>query len=393
VGNNARIFFLIMFTILLLCPVLASALTDTPTITTTATLIPTVPTVEPTENGCLHRDASFGLGGVIIPEIDYWTSFQSWKLSTDNYNRIVRVGNDSSYTPQKMAVSRLLPDGTRDNSFNSTGYYLFNPLVASDAAWGVNCEIDIQNRTIVTGQIQNHIAVWRLTDAGVLDSTFNGSGYLQYQPPGYTWASAWKIVIDNNGKYLISITRQDLSGTQSGLMRLQNDGNFDMSFNGTGFLWSDFGLGDFKVDSSNRIVVTGHKNNGTDEDLVMFRYNSDGSPDLTFNGGVRAVYNITARGNSDEEPGVLYLEAGDKYTITGGSRVTNNNYFTIWKMNTNGSLDTSFNGCGYISSLNISACGSNTMYAGVGLRDSIGNYYGSGLLSDGYTGNKWCYLE
>ncbi|MCE9501545.1 MAG: hypothetical protein K8R21_13750, partial [Leptospira sp.] len=111
------------------------------------------------------------------------------------------------------------------------------------------------------------------------------------------------------------------------------------------------------IDSSGRIITTGGGITGTvgppvRSPMETRRYNSDGSLDLSFNG--TGFYNFSLTTFPEGSTGVaLALDQSGKIIIAG--QVIIDNFPTpadvdmiIWRLNVDGTLDTTFNGIGYV---------------------------------------------
>jgi uncharacterized delta-60 repeat protein len=135
-------------------------------------------------------------------------------------------------------------------------------------------------------------------------------------------------------------------------------GVLDTSFNGTGFVVHDNAAGgnsfdrgnSIYVDSDGKIYVTGYSiNSSNNYDMVIWRYNSNGTLDSSFNGTGFVVHQNAAGGNGNDSGNSIYVDSDGKIYVTGYSINSSNNYdMVIWRYNSNGTLDSSFNGTGYV---------------------------------------------
>jgi uncharacterized delta-60 repeat protein len=117
-------------------------------------------------------------------------------------------------------------------------------------------------------------------------------------------------------------------------------GVLDTSFNGKGIVVhhnaaggnrNDVGYSIY-VDSNSKIYVTGYSQNTNDDDMVIWRYNSNGTLDTSFGNGGIVVHNNAAGGNSDDEGYSIYVDSNGKIYVTGYSKNRNDNYdMVIWK--------------------------------------------------------------
>jgi len=224
---------------------------------------------------------------------------------------------------------------------------------------------------------------------GVLDTTFGGVGYVVYN--GVAGRNAWdygnSIYVDKEGKiYVTGSSSRSGSNTDMVIWRYNSNGSLDTSFNGTGFVvhnnaaggnGNDIGASIY-VDKEGKIYVTGHSWDGSNYDMVIWRYNSNGSLDTSFNGTGIVDHHNAAGGDGWDEGNSIYVDKYGKIYVTGYSEKSNHNKdMVIWKYNSDGSLDTAFGGVGYVVHGN--AAGGNLDDEGKSIYvDSIGRVYVTG---------------
>ncbi|WPO79902.1 T9SS sorting signal type C domain-containing protein [Flavobacterium sp. KACC 22761] len=188
--------------------------------------------------------------------------------------KIILGGNFTKYNETLInRIVRVLPDGTVDASFNVTSG--FNSQVYA-------MEIQSDGKIIVAGNFAKYNDVSagkiiRLMPDGSRDSSFNtGSG-----ADGIIEA----ILIQPDGKILLGGRFSTFNGVQySHLIRLNPDGSIDTSFNiGDGFNNNVYALA---IQSDQKIVLGGNFltfNKVTQRRIL--RLNSNGSLDTTFQSG------------------------------------------------------------------------------------------------------------
>jgi len=133
-----------------------------------------------------------------------------------------------------------------------------------------------------------------------------------------------------------------------GLIRLNADGTLDNTFGVEGIVINDFGglerARSIFIDDSQRIVLGG--DSIVDKsDISIARFNSDGSLDTSFDGDgyVLTDFNDSADPAMDITPGL-----NGKIVTAGFSSVTSGVYdFSVARYNSDGSLDTSFSSDGW----------------------------------------------
>ncbi len=201
----------------------------------------------------------------------------------------------------------------------------------------------------VTGTVDFSIA--RLNPDGHLDSSFNGTGKAVV-PVGSQGDWAYSVTLQTDGKILLA--GESYAGTESdydfSVVRLNTDGSLDTSFNGTGRAIVSVGsFGDYaystKVQADGKIVLGGYSETPEGRRFSLVRFNSDGSLDSSFNGSGKVI--IPAIGSSNEAYSMAIQPDGQ--IILAGSSLnfdTGNWDFSVVRLNTDGTLDTTFNGDG-----------------------------------------------
>ena len=201
---------------------------------------------------------------------------------------------------------RLNSDGTEDTAFYTNLGSGFDGIVNKIAVQSDNKIIVVGVFANLNGTARNRIV--RLNSDGTVDTTFTtniGTG------PDATLED---VCIDNSGKILVSgyfITWDGANADR--LVRLNSDGTKDTTFNtnlGTGF---DNGVQAVKVQTDNKIVVTGYFTalNGTSRPGIV-RLNDNGTVDTDFStiqgSGIAASggYGIVI----DETNDWIYLSGG-----------------------------------------------------------------------------------
>src|SRR3990167_3434132 len=127
-------------------------------------------------------------------------------------------------------------------------------------------------------------------------------------------------------------------------------GELDTTFGTGGIVTTIIGSGSFKSDvaysvaiqSDGKIVVTGYNNNANN-DFALVRYNTNGSLDTTFNSTGIVT---TAIGSSSDVGRSVAIQSDGKIVVAGYSYNGSNNDFALVRYNTDGTLDTTFNSTG-----------------------------------------------
>jgi uncharacterized delta-60 repeat protein/gliding motility-associated-like protein len=265
-------------------------------------------------------DASFNVGTGVDGYV-YASALQS-------DGKIIIVGYFSSYdgTPVNN-VARLNMDGSLDASFNvgmGTNGEVHTVAIQSDGEIIIGGHFSTYNGIARTG-------VACLNADGGLNATFNiGTG------TGGFYSDVLSIVLQSDGKIIIGGGFTTYNGTAiNNIARLNKDGSLDASFNSG--IGSNSGVNVTALQSDGKVIMAGffYFYNGI-TGYHVFRLNTDGSPDASFNIGNPSGFYYDVR--------AMAIQC-DKKIIIGGNFTTYNgvNRNRLVRLNSNGSIDTSFN--------------------------------------------------
>jgi uncharacterized delta-60 repeat protein len=269
----------------------------------------------------------------------------------------------STTTTIDLVVAQLTSTGSLDTSFGTSGIALFNfgtstSLLDNSAsmALGPDGKIDVAAGAAVTTSTStiptDVFAVARLTTGGALDTTFNNTG-LQTVPfsiggmPMYSVMASGVVVQPNDSIVVVGSATPNTATpptdvneppTDIVVARLTSGGSLDPSFNGTGTLTLNYGLGgSSSADtaaavalSGSQIVIVGTSNQvistSTDSDffpsisaLTVTRLNTNGSFDTTFNGSGKFLLSLSQAGTTFNTTGSGLIVNSDGSLLVGGS--------------------------------------------------------------------------
>ncbi|NOU43388.1 MAG: DUF4347 domain-containing protein, partial [Methyloglobulus sp.] len=143
----------------------------------------------------------------------------------------------------------------------------------------------------------------------------------------------------------------DLYQSTSNIAVTINSVNDAPTFNaGSGSATTTIGTGDdwaraMAVQADGKTVVVGYASNGSNDDFAIVRYNVDGSLDTSFGTGGKVTVGV---GSSTDEAYAVTIQADGKIIVAGRSHNGSSMDFAVIRLNTNGSLDTNFAGTGKV---------------------------------------------
>lgn len=158
-----------------------------------------------------------------------------------------------------------------------------------------------------------------------------------------TQSSTFALVLQNNGRPVVSGFANSCDKDQVMIARYLTDGTLDGTLNGSGYNTTIFGgsaIGKAITvqPSDQKIVVAGF----SDDTIGVLRYTTAGILDTAFGTGGRVNLNlgITEQGNA------VAMQSG-KILVAGNATVADVTQFFITRLNSNGALDTGFGTSGF----------------------------------------------
>lgn len=316
-----------------------------------------------TVNGSL--DNSFDGDGIVTGfKPDSPASFYVAAVQTDG--KIVAAGSAFARAwwtenhEEELAVIRFNVNGTIDNSFAENGRLVVDYGTGSGIATAIAIQPD--GKIVVGGYVHNgrnqDFAIVRLNTDGTLDGSFGDGGKLLIDFSDSD-DQLQGIAIQPDGKIVAAGRTYDWRNQQGmnfALCSYNADGTPDLSFSGDGKVITDFSTAQLPathdeinalvLQPDGRIVVAGlHAWWTSPVDFIVARYNTDGTLDPAFNGTGFITTNI---GSVDLVQSAV-LQPDGKIVVSGYGYGTDGNT-AIVRYNTNGTLDSSFNGYGILKS-------------------------------------------
>ena len=238
------------------------------------------------------------------------------------------LGGGGTGTTPRSFIGRLNPDGSLDPAFNP----------------GTNGQVNViavepDGQILVGGDFISlggspRSNIGRLNPDGSLDTTFNpgASG-------GVLDGAVWALAVQRNGQILVGGDFTTLGGgTRNFIGRLHSDGTLDTGFNpGANSFVQTFALpSDGTIVVGGGFTTLGGGGTGTTVRNFIGRLNADGSLDTSYNPGASSsVYALAAQPDG-------HILVGGNFTTLGGGGTGTTPRNRIGRLNSDGTLDTTF---------------------------------------------------
>ncbi len=303
-------------------------------------------------------DTSFGGGDGIATAGFGGNSGYGYSVTVQSDGKIVVAGQTDNGSVATFAVARFNTDGTLDTSFDGDGK-VTTVLSVSDVASTVAVQGD--GKIVVGGYSYNgsnaDFAVVRYNANGSLDTagfgatgtTFTGTGKVTTAiGSGDDYGN---MALQGDGKIVMAGSSHNGSNNDFAAVRYNTNGTLDTTFNGTGKVTTPIGSGGdagsrVVVQGDGKIVVAGSSSNGSNDDFALVRYTTTGALDTSFGGTGKVV---TAIGSGADNGQNLVVQGDGKIVVAGSSNNGSNFDFALARYNVNGTLDTTFNGTGKVT--------------------------------------------
>jgi uncharacterized delta-60 repeat protein len=222
---------------------------------------------------------------------------------------------------ERFAIVRYNTNGTLDASFGSGG----KQIIVYGAGDGELESLAIQTdgKIVIAGHYDNggdrDIYVGRINQFG-MDNSFGTNGNVTYDF-GSGDDEVWTLALQNDGKIVVAGNVSNGSDKDFGLLRYDASGVLDNTFGTAGVVTTELGanVDDYPLQAimqpDNKILVAGVQF-GTTQDLVIARYNANGTLDNTFGTNGLVIEDIN---NTDQIAFDIALQTDGKIVITGVS--------------------------------------------------------------------------
>lgn len=292
-------------------------------------------------NGSL--DTSFDTDGKVSTDIGSSTSDEAYDVIQQADGKLVVTGYSStlSAAAAKMALVRYNADGSLDTTFSGDGKL----TLGGGGSWGRSLIQQADGKLVVAIE-GSSIALARFNLDGSLDTGFDSDGQVSTAIGGFS--SSLSVIQQADGKLVTAGYSNNGSNLDFALVRYNTDGSLDTSFDTDGQVTTAIGSNNDMIRSliqqaDDKLVVAGYSNNGSNDDFAVVRYNTNGSLDTTFDTDGKLT---TAIGTTNDVAFSVIQQVNGKLVVAGDAG--SNAGFTLVRYDSNGALDTTFNSDGVV---------------------------------------------
>jgi uncharacterized delta-60 repeat protein len=301
-------------------------------------------------------DTSFDTDGKVTTGFGAANTDIANAIAIQTDGKIVVAGY-SFYTDLVFAIVRYNTDGSLDTNFDTDGKV--TTQIGSDGSFAKSVIIQSDGKIVAAGDAGSLFALSRYNVNGSLDTTFDTDGKVTTAVGNRSLDSIKAMTLQSDGKILVTgsagvriLTREcpvcpptAEDFTDFAVARLNTNGSLDTSFDTDGKVTTRLLTGStlegakaITLQSDGKIVVAGTSSNGGVDSFAVFRYATNGSLDTTFDGDGQ----LTTDTGFQQRATAISIQPNGKIVVAG----TAYQYFSVVRYNSSGSLDTTFNTTG-----------------------------------------------
>lgn len=248
-----------------------------------------------------------------------------------------------------VAVARYNEDGTLDRNFGADGDGRILISIPEQSLSARALHLLDDGRFLVGGLADRQAAVFRFLANGELDATFGDGGIAKIAG----LSEAVDMVVQDDGKIVIAADQGDnINDEFIGVARLMPDGSLDASYGVGGIV--DFNPLNFREETpialelqpDGRLLLVGHEDEIISADILVARFNGDGSLDPSFCEVGFVLQSVSV----DEDRAIdLLVQDDDRIIVLAKSEFLQQETLSLLSFNPDGTLDTAFAGSGIVA--------------------------------------------
>ncbi len=291
-------------------------------------------------------DGAFGEGGTVT--LDLGGDDRASGIVVDPWGRVVVSATRVKAGVTEIGVQRFDGTGTLDPTFDGDGRRILSFGGASTAG-GVT--IDLVGRILVTGTRTNEsgstMAVTRLLPSGEFDESFDGNGkrIVDFGLASGNESEGAAVAVGDDARITVVGTRRTTTSSDVALARTLDDGTLDTAFGGNGKMDFDFGGADegraIAISPDARLLIAGVRH-GSSDDFAIAALRPDGTPASGFDGNGKRIIDFGA----DEIAETIAVMPDGRIVAAGTRSSPTGTGFAVTRLLVDGTLDLAFDNDG-----------------------------------------------
>jgi uncharacterized delta-60 repeat protein len=298
-------------------------------------------------------DPTFGASGKVTTAIGT-SDAAAYAVAIQTDGKIVAAGETLNGATWDFALLRYQANGALDSTFGVGGKVATAVGTGDDSAYAVAVQSD--GKLVVGGEASNGVdsdfALLRYNTNGTLDATF-GMGGKVTTAVGTSDEYAYALAIQSDGK-LVAVGETNTNGNWNfAVVRYNANGTLDSTFGVGGKVTTPVGTRDdaayaLAIQPDGKILVTGETDAGSNYDVALVRYNTNGTLDSTFGAGGKVT---TPIGSRDDTASAVAVLPDGKIVVAGDTAASGDNHFALARYTPSGTLDSSFGTGGKVTTI------------------------------------------
>lgn len=297
-------------------------------------------------------DLTFSDDGVALdliqPDVNYITA-----VAVQPDGKIVVAGNsrfNAAYSFD-LAVARYNTDGTLDTSFDFDGFAILGIVPSGVVVNAMALQPD--GKIVIAGYFfngsNNDVIVVRYNSNGSLDTTFDTEGIVSTDISNGN-ELGYGVAIQSDGKILVGGQYSGGGAFQFLMIRYSTDGSLDTTFDSDGIVITTVlganALGrSVAIQEDGKIILAGYIDTITGYDFAVVRLNTDGSLDTSFDEDGTSTANFFGLNDFGRE---VKIQPDGKIIVVGDVFNGDDTDFGVARFNTDGTIDTTFDNDGLV---------------------------------------------
>jgi uncharacterized delta-60 repeat protein len=293
-------------------------------------------------------DTTFGTNGVVVYGTPAGDESATGVL-IDSQGRILVTGGAFNGSDNDVLVLRYGPDGQLDTTFGTNGVFIYNSP-ANDDDFGRMAALQPESEKIIMvggtfNGANTDVLIFTLNPDGSPDSLFGTNGAVIFNGPGNGDDVGEAVAIQPDGRIILTGGTFNGPNSEILLIRLNSDGAFDPNFAGGdgiatyGAAGTNVAAKTLALQDDGRIVVAGGIVIGASLDLLVMRFNANGTIDQTF-GPVGVL--LYGEPTENESAKAMALQPDGRIIVAGIANNGSNDDGLLLRYTPAGQLDAQF---------------------------------------------------